>query len=59
MGVPLCPEVKCAGEETGLMAGTIRAGVNAMEHDFKLIAPHINRLLGCYEGIQNPVQPGA
>ena len=55
MGVPLCPEVKCAGEETGLMAGTIRAGVNAMEHDFKLIAPHINRLLGCYEGIQNPV----
>ena len=59
MGVPLCPEVKCAGEETGLMAGTTRAGVNAMEHDFKLIAPHINRLLGCYEGIQNPVQPGA
>ena len=30
-----------------------------MEHDFKLIAPHINRLLGCYEGFQNPVQPGA
>ena len=30
-----------------------------MEYDFKLIAPHINRLLGCYEGFQNPAQPGA
>ena len=30
-----------------------------MEDDFKLIAPHINRLLSCYEGFQNPEQPGA
>ena len=30
-----------------------------MEEDFKLIAPHVNRLLSCYEGFQNPEQPGA
>ena len=30
-----------------------------MEDDFKLIAPHVNRLLSCYEGFQNPEQPGA
>ena len=30
-----------------------------MEDDFKLIALHVNRLLSCYEGFQNPEQPGA
>ena len=30
-----------------------------MDQEFKLIAPDVNRLLRCYEGFQNPEQPGS
>lgn len=28
-----------------------------VEPKYRIIAPDVNRLLGCYEGFQNPEQP--